>query len=129
MDAPLNLITLGTYVKQFDYDVEIIDGLHISIDNILERINSDIVGINFNIFSVDAMEKVAFYAKNRGSFVVGGQAATPLSKQILLKNENIDIVVKYDGEEALKQIADRLKNNIGDFNGIPNISYRKMERF
>lgn len=123
---PLNLIVLGTYIEQFGYDIEIIDGLHKDIDSILGRLDGDIVGINFNIFSVDAMEEIAAYAKSRGSFVVvGGQAATPLSKQLLSKNKDIDAVIRYDGEEALKQVADRLKKKINDLKGIPNLSYRK----
>jgi len=124
--TPMGLISTGTYLGNFDYEVEIFDGLHYPLDYILNRINADIVGINFNIFSTSSMDRIAEQAKKQGSLVVvGGQAATPLTKQLLQGNKNIDLVVRYDGEEALRQIADRVKEGSNDFWGIPNIAYRK----
>ncbi len=121
---PLNLIALGTYLENSGYEVEILDGTHHELNNILERIDGDVVGIGFNIFSTQEMDRISECAKDRGSLVVvGGQAATPLAKQLLANNRNIDVVVRYDGEEALRQIADRVSSN--DFSGIPNTVYRR----
>lgn len=123
--VPLNLLSLSTYLKQAGYEAEILDGTHISHEDMLRKLNGDIVGINFNIFSAKEMEKVAEKAKDNGALVVlGGSAATHLSRQLLTKNKCIDLVVRYDGEEALKQIAERVSTKIRDFSGIPNVSYR-----
>src|SRR3989337_2552489 len=81
---PLNLLSLATYLRTYlpEVVVDVIDGFHVKIDDILQRIDGDIVGINFNIFSTGVMDRIAECSKERGSLVVvGGQAATPLSKQ------------------------------------------------
>jgi radical SAM superfamily enzyme YgiQ (UPF0313 family) len=123
---PLNLLSLATYLRIYlpETEVEIIDGFHVSSNDILQRIDGDVVGINFNMFSTGVMDRIAEHSKERGSLVVvGGHAATPLSKQILAGNGNVDIVVRYDGEEALRQITERQMSS-GRFEGIPNIVYR-----
>jgi radical SAM superfamily enzyme YgiQ (UPF0313 family) len=123
--TPLNLIALGTYLEN-NCDVEVIDGLHVGLEDTLKRLDGDVVGIYFNIFSTPDLDKIAESAKNRGSLVVvGGQPATPLARQLLHGNKNTDIVVRYDGEEALRQIVERRKQGSNDFTGIPNIVYRK----
>lgn len=124
--APLNLLSLSTYLEQRGYDIEILDGAHINQEEILRRLDGEIVGINFNICSTNQMEEISEQAKNNGSLVVvGGHEATSLSRQILNKNRNVDLVVRYDGEEALKQIAERVKTGKRDFRGIPNTTYRR----
>src|SRR3989338_7165672 len=124
--APLNLLSLSTYLEKSNIDVEILDGVHLSQNEILARIDGDIVGINFNIYSTNEMEQISKQAKNKGSLVVlGGHAATSLSRQILNKNKSIDLVVRYDGEEALRQIAEKVRLGKRDFSGIPNLVYRK----
>lgn len=124
--VPLNLISLSTYLEQGGYEVEILDGTHISNKDILKRIDGDVVGINFNIFSAGEMEKVAEQAKDKGALVVlGGHASTYLSKQLLTKNKNIDAVVRYDGEEALRQIVERASAGNRNLYGISNLSYRR----
>ncbi|GAH69168.1 unnamed protein product, partial [marine sediment metagenome] len=124
--TPLNLISLSTYLENYGYGVEILDGLHLHLDDLLKRIDGNIVGINFNIFSTQTMDKISEYAKNQDSLVVvGGQAATPLAKQLLLGNKNIDLVVRYDGEETLRQVVNRVRTGSNDFKGIPNITYRR----
>jgi len=119
--APLGLISLGTYLEEAGHDVEILDGQHLSLDEIKGRLDAPVVGSNFHIFSVNALDEIVTTARDRGSIVVvGGQAATPLSEQLLRNNDNIDVVVRYDGEEALRQIAERRSR---DFRGIPNTVY------
>ncbi len=127
--VPLNLLSLSTYLEQAGYEAEILDGTHISHEDMLGKIDGEIVGINFNIFSVKEMEKVAGKAKGNGALVVlGGHAATHLSRQLLTKNKNIDLVVRYDGEEALRQIAERVSTKRRDFSRIPNVSYRSKDQ-
>lgn len=120
--APLGLIWLGSHLKDRGYDIEIIDGQHTNLDSIKSKIEAPLVGVNFNVFSSNSLEKIVQTAKSRGStVVVGGQAATPLSRE-LLTNPNIDYVVKYDGEEALRLLAEGR-----GIRSIPNLVYRSEE--
>lgn len=113
--APVGLIWLGSYLK--NHDVEIIDGQHVELDNINPE--ADIVGVSFNIFSTKSLDEIVEKAKQNGSkVVVGGQAATPLAER-LLENKNIDYVVRHDGEEALRLLAEG-----EDITKIPNLTYR-----
>ncbi len=118
--APLGLIWLASYLKFYGYDVEIVDGQYISLAEIKNKINAPVIGITFNIFSTDSLDSIAEEAKKKGcTVVVGGQAATPLAKN-LLSNESIDFIVRFDGEEALKKIVDGANPEI-----IENLVYRK----
>jgi anaerobic magnesium-protoporphyrin IX monomethyl ester cyclase len=127
--TPLNLIWIATYLKTAGFETQIIDGIHLNLGEIINKISAPLVGICFNVLSVDSMEKISHVAKNRGSkVVVGGQAATPLAKQLLTKNRNIDVVVLGDGEEAMLQLARRVDQGITSLEGIPNIAYRERDR-
>ncbi len=118
--APLGLIWLGSYLKNKGHDVEILDGQHQDLKSIESKLHSPVIGINFNIFSTKSLDRIAETAKRKGStVVVGGQAATPLARE-LVENPNIDFVVKYDGEEALRLIAEKANPEV-----IPNLTYRK----
>lgn len=118
--TPMNLLWLGTYLEKRGHSVEILDGQHLTVSQIVERINSPFVGVSFDIMSSGSLDKIVENAKRKGSTViVGGQAATPLAEILLRKNLNIDFVVRYDGEEALKQIIEG-----GKIKTIPNLTYR-----
>ncbi|PIU57939.1 MAG: hypothetical protein COS89_02965 [Deltaproteobacteria bacterium CG07_land_8_20_14_0_80_38_7] len=124
--APLNLIWLATYLKTYGTESEILDGIFLSEEEITQKLTAPIVGINFNVLSIKSMEEIAKIAKTKGSVVVvGGQAATPLARQLLMKDKDIDAVVLGDGEEALLQLTKRVEKGILSFEGIPNIAYRK----
>ena len=126
---PQNLLWLGTYIEQFDYNVEILDTNIISLEDIKNKINAPLVGINFFATSAYLLEEVAKCAKDKGSIVVvGGQAATPLASQILCKNKYVDIVVLGDGEEALHELLKRVEMSSTSFEGISNIAYREGEQ-
>lgn len=118
--APLSLIWLASYLKFHGHEVEIIDGQHCSLDEIVKKITAPIVGISFNILSTDSLDVIARETKIKGSrVVVGGQAATPLARA-LLKNEDIDCVVRFDGEDALRGILEGKEEE-----QINNLVYRK----
>jgi anaerobic magnesium-protoporphyrin IX monomethyl ester cyclase len=118
--VPFGLTCIATYLENHGHDVEIIDGQHISIGEIIEMINAPFVGVTFNILSTDSLDAIASSAKKKGATViVGGQAATPLAKN-LLTNGNIDYVVRFAGEEALNCLM------IGcDISQVPGLVYRQ----
>lgn len=123
---PLNLLWIATYLKSKGIASEILDGIVLSEEFINKAISAPLVGISFNALSVCSMERISEVAKTKGAtVVVGGQAATPLARQLLVKNKNIDVVVLGDGEEAMLQLAMRVREGDFSFEGIPNIAYRK----
>lgn len=125
---PLGLISIGTVLEKEGFNVELLDGQHLNLSDILKKLDADIIGINFTIFSTKSFNKIIECAKKNGAFVVvGGHAATYLYKQLLRKNENIDIVVRYDGEEAFLKIIRGIQKRRSDLNNIPNIAYRKSK--
>ena len=123
---PLGLISIGTVLEKAGFDVELLDGQHLNLDEILKQLDADIIGINFTIFSTKSFNKIIRHAKKIGAFVVvGGHAATPLYKQLLRKNRNVDIVVRYDGEEAFLKLVKQIQRGKLNLKNIPNIAYRK----
>ncbi|MEE9615261.1 MAG: radical SAM protein [Thermodesulfobacteriota bacterium] len=126
--VPLNLLWPGTYLKEFGYDVEILDTNIISLQEAIDKIDAPMVGISFYATSAYLLDKVAREAKDKGAtVVVGGQAATPLARQILTGSTDIDAVVLGDGERALLNIMKKVDGGSGDFAGIPNVAYRNGE--
>lgn len=124
--TPLNLIWLGTYLRQFDYDVEILDGQILSVEQIINKICAPVIGISFDVLSVYSFNKICKVAYEKGSLVVaGGQYATPLSRQILSNNQHVDYVIRYDGEKALKLLLDkRVRNKNIELFDIPNLVWK-----
>lgn len=118
---PLGLLWLDNYLRARGYGVEVIDGQFHSAENIRKMLSAPTIGLSFNILSTDSFDEIAAEAKKRGCTVIaGGQAATPLAWTILANNNNVDYVVRYDGEEALRKLLD------GDEAGtIENIVYRR----
>ena len=121
--SPHNLLCLKTYVEQFGFKVKILDGQTMSADKIIEVIkkaNAGMIGLSFTCISTQNLDRLTAAGKNSGAIIiVGGQAATPLARQLLANNMNIDGVVLYEGEEALLALAKGKP-----FNEIPNLAYR-----
>lgn len=123
---PLELLWIGTYVREFGHEVEILDGQLMTTEQISERLCAPIVGIGINIHSSSSLDELVRTAKNKDALVVvGGQAATQISTQLLRANENIDAVVCYDGEGAMRRIADAVDAGLDPFVDTPNVVYRR----
>ena len=109
---PLSLIWLANYIFEYGYEVEILDGQLLSLGEITNRISADIVGITFDILSIDEFDVIIQEAKARGCFTVaGGHFATALGETLLKGNPNLDAIVQYDGEEGLLGIIQSLEIN------------------
>lgn len=125
---PLGLISIATYIRQEcpSVEVEILDGELISDDEIIARLDSDIVGLNTNTVTYPQAIKIAAAAKKRGSKVVlGGVYASAIPDLILSKRAYlIDSLVVGYGEKPLVDIirgkVDKLViNQNPEFNRLP----------
>ena len=126
---PLNHLWLGTFMQSHGYPVEVLDTNITPLEELVKNIDAPILAISFLATSAHLMEVVTAVAKEKGCFViVGGQAATPLARQILKKNKNVDIVVCGDGEEALLGVARLIIDQTGDIDKIPNLAYRNDDK-
>ena len=128
---PLELLQLARAVGANGTEVEILDGTHLTLDQIIERLNPNakFVGITFTSLSIKSLAIIAAAAKRMGLFIVlGGQAATGDCEE-LIKEREVDLVVLRDGEqsvEALSRLEDFSPNSLSR---IPNLLYRNAHGF
>lgn len=127
---PFNLLVLGNNLRVNGVNPKILD---CQIKHVFSQVDKSsfkprILGINYTYMSTDELDEISLMAKNNGSVVVaGGQAATASANQLLMKNTNIDYVVKFDGEEAIVKLADLFIKGIGRLEDIPNLVYRNND--
>lgn len=104
---PLAIISIGTYLRQNnpDVEVEILDANNVlSLEQALERLDADVVGVSTTAAGYEHAVKIARVARQHGAAVVlGGAAATALTKEILTYHDSVDAVVRYDGEIAFSK--------------------------
>jgi len=120
---PLGIVSVGTYIRQNNpgIEVEILDGNNVlSFNQVIEKLDADVVGISATAGGYDNAIKMAEIAKQKGAKVVlGGAAATPLAKEILKYYDFVDAVIRYDGEFAFsKYVANE------PLDSIENLVYR-----
>ncbi len=122
---PMELLALGTFLEDSGYGVGIIDGQFLTTKRAIKKIKAPLVGISFDFCSIRDMEQIAEGAKQKGCTVVlGGHHATPLARQILEKNPNIDFIARFEGELALKGLVESASGKYTP-RDIPNIAFRK----
>ncbi len=122
---PLNLLTLGSYLRKngfegemklFDREVQTREALLRDLDEFAPTT----VGLSPTIDSYRTTLQIAHDRKEKGArVVVGGNYSTGLSDQIVRTREDIDCVVVNDGEEPLQRILEGK-----DFKDIPNLVFR-----
>ena len=104
---PLGILSVGAYVKQNNHgvEVEILDGNNVlSLDEVIDKLDADVVGISVTAVGYDNAIQVARAAKQKGARVVmGGATATPLAKEILTHYDFVDAVIRYDGERSFSK--------------------------
>jgi anaerobic magnesium-protoporphyrin IX monomethyl ester cyclase len=121
---PLNLMAVGTYLEIKGHHVEILDGQILSADEIIWKLEAELIGISFTCLSINNFDRITEAAKKRGAKVIaGGQAATALAKQVLTENISVDGVILFEGEEAMLALAQG-KN----CEEAPNLAFRKNNK-
>lgn len=127
--TPLNLIWLANYLIPHSYEVEILDGQLISLNEIKDRINADIVGVSFDILSITEFEQIISEAKRRNCHTItGGHLATALGSTLLERNIDLDAVVSFDGEDALLGFIESIRRFGKPTSSIPNLMYKTKGR-
>jgi anaerobic magnesium-protoporphyrin IX monomethyl ester cyclase len=101
---PMNLGYLASYLEKHGVEVSIIDELAgQDVQEALERLQPDIVGITATTALADDAYRVAKLAREYGmTTVMGGVHASFLTEEAL---EHVDMVVQGEGEQALLDIS------------------------
>lgn len=136
---PLGLAYIASYVESHGYQVKILDALSLGIDNLVREegktrvglsereifdyisdYKPDIVGISamYTAYSRDAYD-VARIAKevNSETLVVFGGAHACLNPEMVLRDENVNLVVVGEGEVTFLEIMKTLEEG-GDLSKI-----------
>jgi len=124
--APLNLISLATYLSNNfqDLDIKIINGELLGLEKTIEESNNfsaDIVGIGVqSCESYSTAVQIAEKVKtDNNKIIIGGKHVSSIANQILKNRTYINYVIKGDGELSLKCILEGIP-----FQNIPNLVYR-----
>jgi anaerobic magnesium-protoporphyrin IX monomethyl ester cyclase len=125
---PLNLIWLANYLEPYGYDVEILDGQLLGLQKIIDSIDSELLGVSFDILSIDTFDSIVKAGKDRNCFTVaGGHLATALGISLISNNPNLDAIVRHDGEDALLGIANCISQGQVVDEKVPNILFRSAD--
>ena len=128
---PLELMQLAHAVKEAETEVEILDGTHLSLSEILGRldVNSKFIGITFTSLSIKSLQYITAAAKQLDLFVViGGQAATGDCDE-LIKEEGIDVVVLRDGEEPFRALSELSEFSPEYLSTVPNLLFKNKNNY
>ena len=120
--APIGLELIANALGD-SVEVEIIDGSDLSINEILNKIDGDYVGVSDWYSKHENSLKILEKAKEKGATtVIGGPNATHLSTRILQKHSFVDYAIVGDGEEAFRRLVtgESVEN-------ISNLVYRQGE--
>jgi anaerobic magnesium-protoporphyrin IX monomethyl ester cyclase len=126
---PIGLLYIASYLRKHQpaWDVRIYDSQVAEQDfrEFLDELKPDIVGITCQSALVYSALETAHIVKQGNPKVlvaVGGVHAS-LRPQDLLGSENVDVVVRGEGEETFLEIGAAFQEQ-GSFADIPGISYR-----
>lgn len=128
-EPPLGLGSLCAYLKEKKFDVELVDmvGLMMEeegLEKLLLQKQPSVVGITTMTPTLPSAQRMAKLVKQvlpETKVVLGGVHAT-VSPESCLKDENIDFIVRGEGEKPLEAIlSGKFNNRLQD---IPGLCYR-----
>jgi radical SAM superfamily enzyme YgiQ (UPF0313 family) len=130
---PIGLAYLASVLRD-EHDVEVLDanGLGCGLDDVrreLKRFYPDVVGITSvtpSIYQAYQVAKIAKEVREDCKVIVGGPHATFLADKTLLECGFIDIFVRGEGEETIRELAEALEK--GEWEKVKGITFRKGDR-
>ncbi len=127
----LSLLCIASHLKtKFDdVDIDIIDGHHMSYEEICKKIlanNYDVIGFSVDFTNYVTSVKLANFAKQINpdtKIGCGSNHASNMYNQILTNQKSYDFVGINDGEEEFEQYIRYLKGEI-KIEEVTNLAYR-----
>jgi len=129
---PIGLAYLASVLEEDNHQVTVIDCPTLDIDHSklkskLEELEPDLVGITAMTPTIGSALICAEKAKEacqKSLVILGGPHATFMDKEILSETPNVDIVVRGEGEQTIREIAHALEGKM-KMREIRGISIRK----
>jgi len=138
--VPFGLSCLGSYVQDRGYTIkgiemnsppEMIPERYLKVDRqLLDEITQYVPDLIAMSTYAENIHNVLFWAETiKGSLpettiLVGGNHASYIAEEILVKCPAVDAVVRFEGEIPFEQICRKIENNNKNFHDVPSITYR-----
>ena len=126
---PLGLASIAAVLEQDGHRVEILDAnaLQLSEIEIVHKVkDADVIGITAMTPAVNSAITIAKEIKGDNpdsTIILGGPHATILPEDTLTKVQEIDIIVRGEGEKTIVELFNAIENN-EDFQNINGLTYR-----
>lgn len=132
LTPPLALGYLGTYLKQANYSVKVIDlflgsnTVH-NVLSVLREFKTRLVGISCTTETYNIAVRLAKIVKEecKDCIVVLGGPHVTFEYASALENDEIDFIVLGEGEISLKELCDYCISGIGTLEDLKGIAYKK----
>jgi len=122
---PLGLAYIAAYLEERGYKPSIIDASaqRMSSEDLepkLKTANPDLVGIYCSITRVKQSLDAARIAKSLGAAVVLGGPHATFDLKTLMNNENVDVIVRGEGEDIFTKLAESIESgrSLENLNGV-----------
>jgi radical SAM superfamily enzyme YgiQ (UPF0313 family) len=130
---PIGLAYLASVLRD-GHDVRVLDanGLGYGLDDVrreLKKFYPDVVGITSvtpSIYQAYRVAKIAKEVREDCKVIVGGPHVTFLPDRTLKECRFIDVIVRGEGEETVRQLAEALEK--GGWEKVKGITFRKGDR-
>lgn len=130
---PLGLLYIAAVLEENDIDVCVIDA---EVENLsleecsrkIEKISPSLVGVTAMSTFVSTSAKLLSYVKEIDSDILtfmGGPHPTVLPERTLTEYENVDVVVRGEGEYTVNELCKSYLNSNDDLSNIKGISFRQ----
>ena len=131
-DPPLGIANIAAVLEREGHDVSIIDASmeNLTVDKTCSRlaqIKPDIVGISCNYSPLhNPTLKLAAMIKSEFSIpvIVGGNHATAMAEHLLRQSNDIDVIVRGEGEAIMPGIIEMLQHDL-KLSQVKGITYRE----
>lgn len=131
---PLGLAYLAAVARECGWEPRIVDGLTENLNSqdlmsLMKDFQPDVVGLTATTPAIyDAYEaaKIAKEVNPETKVLIGGPHATFMAEEVLRECPYIDVVVRGEGEETLRELLKRFEKG-GSLRDVAGITYREGE--
>ncbi|MCD4664680.1 MAG: B12-binding domain-containing radical SAM protein, partial [Bacteroidales bacterium] len=128
IQPPLGILTVATYLKNKNQEVqiEVIDGKLLTLEQIVSRIDAELVGLTVEYSNYKntlwVIKKIKKLNPNI-TIILGGAYTSFMYEKILNNNPEIDYIIRGEGEESFSDFTQGLP-----FENIYGLCYRKNNK-
>lgn len=135
--APLGLVGMAHYIKdQLNIEVSIINAgsliarlPDVAISEYVLEKNFDLIMLDLHWHQqlFDVLQAIDTLKTDRNYIAVGGITASAFGSELLVKNTNIDFLIKGEGEVPAVKLIKTINENL-DFYDVPNLVWRNEDQ-